>query len=40
MHPVIEAHVQDFVAGGRKCLAVQVLEIVDDFDAESDSTVA
>ena len=40
MHPVIEAHVKDFVAKGHQCLAVQVLEIVDSFDAESDSTVA
>ena len=40
MHPVIESHVKDFVAKGHKCLAVQVLEIVDDFDAESDSTDA
>ena len=40
LHPVIEAHVQEFVAKGRLCLAVQVLQIVDNFDPESDSTVA
>ena len=40
LQPAIQAHVHEFEAQGPVCLAVQVLQIVDAFDAESDSTVA
>ena len=40
LQPAIEGHVKEYEAKGHDCLAVQVLKLVDEYAAASDSSDA